>query len=127
MHALAVDSANTHTDMHTHPTDSIVYVLIDLQTLLPSPSARSFAFGMRSNEHTHHTPNHPPTHTDWQVVVSAVLTVPCMYGMIYLMALQHEILKLERILCALMLCLHVTELVYAIKFAFSTCRPVTYT
>lgn len=55
------------------------------------------------------------------------LTVPSLLGILYLLLLQHEKLKLERILCALMLGLHVTELVYAIMFAFSTCRPVTYT
>lgn len=70
----------------------------------------------------------PPTPTtDWQVIVSVVLTLPCFLGMAYLGLKQHHILKLEAILCALMLGLQFTELVYAIRFAFSTCRPVTYT
>lgn len=59
--------------------------------------------------------------------MSVVLTVPCLLGIVYLLFMQQQRLKLEMILCALMLCLHLTELVYAIMFAFSTCRPVTYT
>lgn len=82
---------------------------------------------MNSYTHTNTRDARTLGYPDWQVVVSAVLTVPCMLGMVYLLFLQDEVLKLERILCALMLCLHATELVYAVKFAFSTCRPVTYT
>lgn len=59
--------------------------------------------------------------------MSVVLTVPSLFGVLFLLFLQTARLKLEMILCALMFGLQLTELVYAIIFAFSTCRPVTYT
>lgn len=63
----------------------------------------------------------------WQVITSVFLTFPCALGVFYLFMLQHNTLKLEYILCALMLALHFAEIVYAILFLFSTCRPTTYT
>lgn len=63
----------------------------------------------------------------WQVITSVFLTIPCACGVYYLLMLQNHLLKLELILCALMLTLQCTELIYAILFLFSTCRPTTYT
>lgn len=65
--------------------------------------------------------------TGWQVITSVFLTIPCAMGIFYLFMLQHNTLKLEYILCALMLALQVVEIFYAIIFLFSTCRPTTYT
>lgn len=47
-------------------------------------------------------------------------------GVIYLLFLQTHVLKLEYILCALMLLLQMTELVFAILFLFSLCKQPTY-
>lgn len=63
----------------------------------------------------------------WQVITSVILTTPSAIGIYYLLMLQLHILKLERILCALMLALQLTELAYAVLFIFTTCRPQTYT
>lgn len=63
----------------------------------------------------------------WQVITSVVLTIPSAIGIYFLLMEQLHILKLERILCALMLALQITELAYAVLFIFTTCRPQTYT
>ncbi len=63
----------------------------------------------------------------WHVILSVILTIPCAMGTYYLLWLQQKVLKLELILCALMLALQITELVYAIIFMFQSCRPTIYT
>ncbi|XP_031638004.1 uncharacterized protein LOC116350366 isoform X2 [Contarinia nasturtii] len=63
----------------------------------------------------------------WQVIVSVILTLPCMAGMWYLIYFQEVAIYLEIILCALELMLQFTEIVYAILFTFTACRPRTYT
>lgn len=63
----------------------------------------------------------------WQVIVSALLIIPCMMGMCYLIFFQTTIIDLEKILCALELLLQTTELIYATIFTFTACRPRTYT
>lgn len=62
----------------------------------------------------------------YQVWLSVVLSIPVSMGVIYLLFLQTHVLKLEYILCALMLLLQMTELVFAILFLFSLCKPPTY-
>lgn len=63
----------------------------------------------------------------WQVIVSALLIIPCMCGICYLIFFQTEKIDLEIILCALELLLQSTELFYATIFTFTACRPRTYT
>lgn len=46
----------------------------------------------------------------YQVWLSVILIIPVAFGVIYLLFLQEYVLKLEYILCALMLLLHMTEL-----------------
>lgn len=62
----------------------------------------------------------------WQVILSVFLTIPCAAGVLFLLFLQSEVLKLEYILCALMLLLHLAELVFATLFVFSLCKQPTY-
>ncbi|CAO1405391.1 unnamed protein product [Diamesa serratosioi] len=62
----------------------------------------------------------------WQVIASVFLTIPCLLGVLFLLFEQSHILKLEYILCALMLILHITELLFAIMFVFTICRPPNY-
>lgn len=62
----------------------------------------------------------------WQVICSVVLTIPCAMGVVFLLFQQSWILKLEYILCALMLLLQITELVFAVLFVFSLCKQPTY-
>lgn len=62
----------------------------------------------------------------WQVIVSVILTFPCMAGICFLIFEQHRVITLEIILCALELLLQSAEIVYAIIFIFSTCRTPTY-
>lgn len=62
----------------------------------------------------------------YQVWLSVIFIIPVLMGVIYLLCLQTHVLKLEYILCALMLLLQVTELVFAILFIFSLCKPPTY-
>lgn len=62
----------------------------------------------------------------WQVILSVFITIPCAAGVIFLLGKQTHVLKLEYILCALMLLLQLTELVFAILFLFSLCKQPTY-
>lgn len=62
----------------------------------------------------------------WQVICSVFLTIPSMIGVTYLLCFQHQKLRLEYILCALMLTLQVVELVFASIFVCTSCRPVSY-
>lgn len=62
----------------------------------------------------------------WQVILSVFVTVPCAAGVLFLLVKQTHVLKLEYILCALMLLLQLTELVFAILFLFSLCKQPTY-
>lgn len=62
----------------------------------------------------------------WQVIVSALLIIPCMMGICYLIFFQTTRIHLEIILCALELLLQSTELIYAIVFTFTACRPRTF-
>ncbi|XP_055306146.1 uncharacterized protein LOC129570523 [Sitodiplosis mosellana] len=63
----------------------------------------------------------------WQVIVSVILTFPCMAGIWYLIYFQEVSIQLEIILCALELMLQFTEIVYATIFTITACRPRTYT
>lgn len=63
---------------------------------------------------------------DWKVIVSVFLTVPCFFGVLYILIGQAYKLRLEYVMCTLQLALYITEIWYAIKFVFSLCRPVTY-
>ncbi|XP_037925250.1 transmembrane protein 216-like [Hermetia illucens] len=63
----------------------------------------------------------------WQVLTSVVLSLPCACGVGYFLIFQTYILRLEYILCALMLALHTTEIVFSVMFICTLCRPVTYT
>lgn len=51
----------------------------------------------------------------WQVILSVFITIPCAAGVIFLIWKQTHVLKLEYILCALMLLLQVN----LIDFNFS--------
>jgi transmembrane protein 216 len=62
----------------------------------------------------------------WQVILSVFLTIPCAAGVTFLVWKQSHVLKLEYILCALMLLLQFTELVFATLFLFSLCKQPTY-
>lgn len=62
----------------------------------------------------------------WQVILSVIITIPCTAGVLFLVFMQSHVLKLEYILCALMLLLHLTELVFATLFLFSLCKQPTY-
>ncbi|XP_055545482.1 transmembrane protein 216-like [Wyeomyia smithii] len=62
----------------------------------------------------------------WQVILSVILTIPCALGVSYLLFYQLHRLRLEYILCALMLSLHTAELLFALLFICSLCRPVSY-
>lgn len=62
----------------------------------------------------------------YHVWLSVVLSVPVALGVIHLLFLQLHALKLEYILCALMLLLLITEMVFAIIFLFSMCKQPTY-
>lgn len=62
----------------------------------------------------------------WQVILSVFITIPCAAGVIFLVWKQSHVLKLEYILCALMLLLQFTELVFATIFLFSLCKQPTY-
>ncbi|XP_055603333.1 transmembrane protein 216-like [Uranotaenia lowii] len=62
----------------------------------------------------------------WQVILSVFLTIPCAMGVSYLLFYQLHRLRLEYILCALMLSLQTAELMFAILFVFSLCRPTSY-
>lgn len=62
----------------------------------------------------------------WQVILSVFITIPCAAGVIFLIWKQTHVLKLEYILCALMLLLQLTELVFATLFLFSLCKQPTY-
>ena len=62
----------------------------------------------------------------WQVILSVFVTIPCAAGVIFLLWKQSHVLKLEYILCALMLLLQLTELVFATLFLFSLCKQPTY-
>ncbi|XP_037037525.1 transmembrane protein 80-like [Bradysia coprophila] len=63
----------------------------------------------------------------WHVIVSVILTIPCGMGTYYLLFIQFMPLKLEAILCGLMLALQISELLYGIIFMFQSCRPTVYT
>ncbi|XP_075146874.1 transmembrane protein 216 [Haematobia irritans] len=63
----------------------------------------------------------------WQAIASVVLTLPSLILVIYLCFFQTSVLKLEVIMSALMITLHVAELVFAGMFICTMCRPVTYT
>lgn len=62
----------------------------------------------------------------WQVILSVFLTIPCAMGVGYLLFYQLHRLRLEYILCALMLSLQAAELLFAILFVFTLCRPTRY-
>ncbi|XP_065079558.1 transmembrane protein 216-like [Ochlerotatus camptorhynchus] len=62
----------------------------------------------------------------WQVILSVILTIPCAAGVGYLLFYQLHRLRLEYILCALMLSLQAAELLFAILFVFTLCRPTSY-
>jgi transmembrane protein 216 len=62
----------------------------------------------------------------WQVILSVFITIPCAAGVIFLVWKQSDVLKLEYILCALMLLLQITELFFATLFLFSLCKQPTY-
>uniref|UniRef100_A0A8D8CU33 (northern house mosquito) hypothetical protein n=1 Tax=Culex pipiens TaxID=7175 RepID=A0A8D8CU33_CULPI len=62
----------------------------------------------------------------WQVILSVFLTIPCAMGVSYLLFYQLHRLRLEYILCALMLSLQAAELLFAILFVFTLCRPTRY-
>uniref|UniRef100_A0A182K942 Uncharacterized protein n=1 Tax=Anopheles christyi TaxID=43041 RepID=A0A182K942_9DIPT len=62
----------------------------------------------------------------WQVILSVFLTIPCGMGVGYLLFYQLHRLRLEYILCALMLSLQAAELLFAILFLFTLCRPPSY-
>uniref|UniRef100_A0A182QZ91 Uncharacterized protein n=1 Tax=Anopheles farauti TaxID=69004 RepID=A0A182QZ91_9DIPT len=62
----------------------------------------------------------------WQVILSVFLTIPCGMGVGYLLFYQLHRLRLEYILCALMLTLQASELFFAILFVFTLCRPPSY-
>lgn len=62
----------------------------------------------------------------WQVIFSVFLTIPCAMGVAYLLFYQLHRLRLEYILCALMLSLQAAELLFAILFVFTLCRPTSY-
>uniref|UniRef100_U5EQ71 Putative conserved plasma membrane protein n=1 Tax=Corethrella appendiculata TaxID=1370023 RepID=U5EQ71_9DIPT len=62
----------------------------------------------------------------WQVIVSVFLTIPTALAVAYLLLYQTHILRLEYILCALMLALQLTEIMFAILFVFTLCRPPSY-
>lgn len=63
----------------------------------------------------------------WQAIASVVLTLPSLVLVIYLCFFQTSVLKLEVIMSALMITLHVAEIVFAGMFICTMCRPVTYT
>lgn len=63
----------------------------------------------------------------WQVLASVILSLPCACGVGYFLFYQTYRLRLEYILCALMLALHITEIGFSIMFISTLCRPVTYT
>ncbi|XP_058451791.1 transmembrane protein 216-like [Malaya genurostris] len=62
----------------------------------------------------------------WQVILSVFLTIPSGLGITYLLLYQFKLFRLEFILCALMLTLQTTELLFALLFVFTLCRPVSY-
>jgi transmembrane protein 216 len=62
----------------------------------------------------------------YQVWLSVLLILPVSAGVIYLIGFQINVLKLEYILCALMLLLHLTELIFAVLFFFSLFKTPTY-
>lgn len=62
----------------------------------------------------------------WQVILSVFLTIPCAMGVSYLLFYQLHRLRLEYILCALMLSLQAAEILFAILFVFTLCRPTSY-
>lgn len=62
----------------------------------------------------------------WQVILSVFLTIPCAAGVIFLLLGQQHNLRLEIILCGLMVLLQFVELVFATLFLFSLCKQPTY-
>jgi transmembrane protein 216 len=62
----------------------------------------------------------------WQVISSVFLTIPCTLGVIFLIFYQTHKLRLEFILCGIMLTLQLSELMFAIIFVFTICRPERY-
>ncbi|XP_049302913.1 transmembrane protein 216 [Bactrocera dorsalis] len=62
----------------------------------------------------------------WPVILSVFLTVPCFFGVSYILLLQEYKLRLEYVLCTLQIGLYLTEVWYAILSFFSLCRPVTF-
>lgn len=62
----------------------------------------------------------------YHVWLSVVLAIPVSAGVVFLLLGQHFILRLEYILCALMLTLLITELIFAVIFIFSLCKQPTY-
>lgn len=60
------------------------------------------------------------------VCISIVLTIPSALAVAYFLIFQTFILRLEYILCALLLTLHATELFFAFLFLITMCRPPSY-
>ncbi|XP_055382836.1 transmembrane protein 216-like isoform X1 [Condylostylus longicornis] len=63
----------------------------------------------------------------WQVICSVILTFPCTAGVVYFLFFQAHILKLELILCSLMLGMQISEILAAIGCIIGLCRPESYT
>ncbi|XP_067613819.1 transmembrane protein 216 [Eurosta solidaginis] len=60
------------------------------------------------------------------VIFSVLLIVPCFFGIAYILLLQEYKLRLEYVLCTLMIGLYLAEIWYAILVVVSLCRPVPY-
>uniref|UniRef100_T1H2M4 Transmembrane protein 216 n=1 Tax=Megaselia scalaris TaxID=36166 RepID=T1H2M4_MEGSC len=62
----------------------------------------------------------------WKVYLSVVLTIPSLCGVLYFLLYQTYILKLEYIICALLVALHAAEIMFALVFFVTLCRPSEY-
>ncbi|XP_026471488.1 transmembrane protein 216-like [Ctenocephalides felis] len=63
---------------------------------------------------------------DKTVCISIFLTIPSAIGVSYFLIFQSFILRLEYILCSLMLALQGAELFFAIMYVFTMCQPPSY-
>ncbi|XP_028028202.1 uncharacterized protein LOC114241542 [Bombyx mandarina] len=63
---------------------------------------------------------------DIPVLFSVLLTIPSIMGVLYLLAFQVVVLRIECIWCTLMLCLQVLEFIFASMFIVTMCRGPSY-
>lgn len=67
-----------------------------------------------------------PSISGWRIFSSVLLTIPSAAAVSYLLFIQTHRLRLETILCGLMLALQFSEMIVALLFFVTMCRPKSY-